>query len=80
MASAHLLIYICHWWQFLTASLVPLYDFEESKLWMSINGKLTFKINICGDIPDGANELRDSFGLLTTGPSSITVSTDLYLR
>jgi hypothetical protein len=43
-------------------SLVPLHSFGGSRFLNSSIGDPTFKVKLCGGIPDGSKELRNSVG------------------
>jgi hypothetical protein len=47
---------------FFTHSLVPLHSFGGSMFFNNIIGDPTFKVKLCGGIPDGSKELRNSVG------------------
>lgn len=65
--------------QFFNSKHSSVVKFQGSKLRMSINGELTFKVMMCGGIPDGSKELRNSIRWLTAYFSFIKVSFDLYM-
>ena len=59
-----------------TLSLVPLHSFGRFKFLSSIIVKPTFNINLCGEIPGGVKELKNSVGLCTFSSLSTTVSNE----
>ena len=62
---------------FLTMHLVPLQRRGGSTLHNTIMGTSTLSFSICGGIPEGSKEFRNSVGYVTMACSSEIVSTDL---
>lgn len=55
--------------------IIQLHNLGGSKSLRSIIGTLTFRKNLCGGVPGGSRELRNSVGFWTTRLSS---GTELY--
>ena len=61
-----------------TQSLVPLHGLGASRFRRSIIWVPTLSNKLCGGMPEGSRELRNSMGHWTDSSSSATESTDLY--
>ena len=61
-----------------TLSLVPLHSLGASRFRRSIIGEPTLSNKLCGGIPEGSRELRNSMGYWTDSSTSTTESIDLY--